>query len=87
MGWFNARIKIGAYDENGNIKEIGTIHSGITDEMKEDMTKNPNNYLNKVVKIQCMSLDKKEKTIRHGHYKGLHSDKNPQECLIKEIFN
>lgn len=85
--WFNARIKIGAYDENGNIIEIGVIHSGISDEMKEDMTKNPNNYLNKVVKIQCMSLDKKEKTIRHGYCKGLHSDKNPQECLIKEIFN
>lgn len=85
--WFNARIKIGAYDENGNIKEIGVIHSGITDEMKKDMTENPQNYLNKVVKIQCMSLDKKEKTIRHGHCKGLHSDKNPQECLIKEIFN
>ena len=87
MDWFNARIKIGAYDENGNIKEIGTIHSGITDKMKEDMTKNPNNYLNKVVKIQCMSLDKKEKTIRHGHYKGIRVDKNPRECLIKEIFN
>ena len=87
MGWFNARIVIGAYDENGNIKEIGTIHSGISDEMKKDMTENPDSYLNKVVKIQCMSLDKKEKSIRHGHYKGIRIDKNPQECLIKEIFN
>lgn len=87
MGWHNARIRIGAYDDNGNIVEIGVIHSGISDEMKEDMSKNPNNYLNKVVKIQCMSLDKKEKTIRHGYCKGLHTEKNPQECLIKEIFN
>ena len=85
--WFNARIKLGAYDENGNIREIGTIHSGISDEMKKDMTENPNNYLNKVVKIQCMSLDKKEKTIRHGFYKGIHPEKNPQECTIKDIFN
>jgi ATP-dependent DNA ligase len=85
--WFNARMKIGAYDENGNIKEIGVIHSGITDEMKKDMTENPQNYLNKVVKIQCMSLDKKEKTIRHGFYKGLHSEKNPQECTLKDIFS
>ena len=87
MGWFNARIRIGAYDENGNIKEIGTIHSGISDEMKKDMTENPDNYLNKVIKIQCMSLDKKEKTIRHGHYKGKHPDKNPTECTIKDIFS
>ena len=86
MGWSNARIRIGAYDENGNIKEIGTIHSGISDEMKKDMTENPDNYLNKVVKIQCMSLDKKEKTIRHGHYKGKHPDKNPTECTVKDIF-
>lgn len=87
MNWYNARIKLGAYDDNGNIKEIGTIHSGISDEMKKDMTENPNNYLNKVVKIQCMSLDKKEKTIRHGFYKGIHPEKNPQECTIKDIFN
>lgn len=87
MGWSNARIRIGAYDANGDIKEIGTIHSGISDEMKKDMTDNPDNYLNKVVKIQCMSLDKKEKTIRHGHYKGKHPDKNPTECTIKDIFS
>lgn len=87
MGWTNARIKLGAYDEDGNIKEIGTIHSGISDEMKKDMTENPQNYLNKVVKIQCMSLDKKERTIRHGFYKGIHSEKNPQECTLQEIFS
>ena len=87
MGWSNARIKIGAYDENGNIKEIGIIHSGITDEMKKDMTENPQKYLNKVVKIQCMSLDKKERTIRHGFYKGIHPEKNPQECTLQEIFS
>lgn len=87
MGWTNARIKLGAYDTNGDIVEIGTIHSGISDEMKKDMTENPNNYLNKVVKIQCMSLDKKEKTIRHGFYKGIHPEKNPQECTLQEIFS
>lgn len=87
MGWYNARIKAGAYDENGNLKEIGVIHSGISDEMKRDMSDNPNNYLNKVIKIQCMSLDNKEKTIRHGFYKGLHLDKNPTECTIKDIFS
>lgn len=86
MDWHNARIRIGAYDDNGNIVEIGVIHSGISDEMKEDMTENPDNYLNKVVKIQCMSLDKKEKTIRHGHYKGKHPDKNPTDCTVKDIF-
>ena len=85
-GWINSRIIIGAYN-NGTLEKIGVIHSGISDEMKKDMTENPQNYLNKVVKIQCMSLDKKEKTIRHGFYKGIHPEKNPQECTIKDIFN
>ena len=87
MNWHNARIRIGAYDENDNIKEIGIIHSGISDEMKKDMSEKPQNYLNKVAKIQCMSLDKKDKTIRHGFYKGLHLDKNPTDCTIKDIFS
>lgn len=85
--WNNARIKLGAYDNNGNIREIGTIHSGISDEMKKDMTENPQKYLNKVVKIQCMSLDKKEKTIRHGFYKGIHPEKNADECTVESIFS
>ena len=87
MNWYNARIRVGAYDENGNLREIGVIHSGISDEMKKDMSTNPSDYLNKVAKIQCMSLDKKEKTIRHGFYKGKHPDKNPTECTIKDIFS
>lgn len=85
--WSNARIIIGAYDENNTIKKIGVIHSGISDEMKDNMTRCPEQYLHKVCKIQCMELDNKEYTIRHGFFKGLHSEKNPQECTIKDIFN
>ena len=36
-GWLNARIKIGVYDGD-SIVNIGTIHSGISDEMKQDMS-------------------------------------------------
>lgn len=86
MGWMNARIKIGAYNNKGTIVEIGTIHSGISDEMKEDMTNNPNKYLNKVCSIQCMELDKKEHTIRHGFLLRIRDDKNPEDCTIEEIF-
>lgn len=84
-GWNNA-IEIGAYDENGQLKSIGTIASGLTDFMKEDMTKYPEDYLYKVCEIQCMSLDKKAKTIRHGFLVSMREDKNPTECLLSEIF-
>ena len=84
--WHNARIKIGAYDDKGTIIDIGTIHSGISEELKEDMSKNPKNYLNHVVKIQCMELDSKEKTIRHGFWKGLREDKDAKDCTVSSIF-
>lgn len=86
MGWNNSRIKIGAYDSNGNIVNIGTIHSGISDEMKQLMTEHPENYLNKVCKIKCMEKDNKEHTIRHGFFKGLRKDKPICDCTIESIF-
>ena len=85
-GWKTA-IKIGAFDEDGNIKEIGTVASGLTDELRQDFAENPNNYINKVVKLQCMELDKKEQTLRHGFFKGFHEDKNIEECTINSIFS
>jgi ATP-dependent DNA ligase len=86
MGWWNSRLVIGAYDTNGQIQKIGVIHSGISDEMKEDMTNNPNKYLNKVCMIQCMELDSKEHTIRHGFYKGMREDKNAEDCTFEAVF-
>lgn len=86
MGWFNARIKIGAYDENGILVNIGTIHSGISDEMKQSMSEHPELWLNKVCKIQCMEKSSEALTIRHGFYKGLHDDKVPKDCTLSAIF-
>lgn len=86
MGWRNARINIGAYDNNGNIINIGTIHSGISDEMKEDMSYHEDKYLNHVCKIQMMEKDLKAKTIRHGFFRGMREDKDAKDCLIADIF-
>lgn len=87
MGWSNSRIKIGAYNEEGDCIPIGTIHSGISDEMKADMTKFPEKYLGKVCSIQCMEKDNKECSVRHGFFKFIRPDKNAEECLIEEIFS
>ena len=86
MKWWNSRIRIGAYNEAGEIEDIGVIHSGISDEMKKDMTEHPEDYLNKVCSIQMMEVDKKEHTIRHGFFKGMRYDKPGSDCLLKEIF-
>ncbi len=84
-GWKTA-IRIGAYDSNGNLKEIGTIASGLTDELREDFAKNPEKYLGLVCSVQCMEKDSKEQTLRHAFFKGFRPDKEKKDCLLSEIF-
>lgn len=84
-GWKGA-FEIGAYDKDGKIVKIGTISSGLTDELKEDFSKNPEKYLNKVVELQCMEKDVEEKSLRHGFLIRFREDKNAEKCLLEDIF-
>lgn len=84
-GWKN-RVCISAYDTNGELEEIGTISSGLTDELRQAFAENPEKYLNRVIEVKCMSLDKKEHSVRHGFFLKFRDDKNPNDCLISEIF-
>lgn len=84
-GWKTA-IQIGAYDDNGNIVGIGTVSSGLTDELRADFSKHPEKYLNRVVSLQCMEKDNKEHTLRHAFFKGFRDDKNSKDCLLNTIF-
>lgn len=86
LNWKTA-IKIGAYDKENNIKEIGTVASGLTDELREDFSIHPEKYLNRVVMLQCMECDKESKTLRHAFFKGFRDDKNPEDCLMENIFD
>jgi len=83
--WKNA-IEIGAYDSSGKLISIGTIASGLTDFMREDMTLHPENYFHKTCEIQCMMKDNAAKTVRHGFFLQIRYDKPPEECLIDDIF-
>lgn len=81
-GWKTA-IGIGAYDDEGNLKEIGTVSSGLTDEMRAHL----DGYVGQVVSLQCMSIDRKEKTLRHPIVKAWRDDKNAAECKLSEVFS
>ena len=83
--WYTA-IEISGYNSNGTLVKIGTISSGLSDEFCKKISENPNEYINKVCMVECMSLDKKEKTIRHGFFKGVREDKSAADCLLSEIF-
>ncbi len=85
LGW-KTTIEVGAYDDNGELIKIGTVSSGLTDETKQNMTEHPEDYLNKVVTLDCMSIDRKNYTIRHPALRCWREDKSAKDCVISEVF-
>lgn len=85
-GWAGA-LRLGAYDNAGNLVSIGRVSSGITDNLKADLAANPDKYIGTVVEVNCMSLDKGNKTMRHCYLSRLRADKPAQDCKLEEIFS
>lgn len=85
-GWAGA-LRLGAYDNAGNLVSVGRVSSGLTDNLKADLAANPDKYIGTVVEVNCMSLDKENKTFRHPYLFRLRPDKPAQDCKLEEIFN
>lgn len=85
LGWHTA-IGIGAYNDKGELIELGTVSSGLTDEDRAAMGRDPSAFVGKVVSLHCMLKDNKEKTLRHPVFKSWREDKNPIDCKISEVF-
>ena len=83
-GWKNS-MSLGCYKDD-KIVYVGKVASGLTDAMRQDMAEHPENYLNKVIQVSCMSVDSKEGTLRHPVFEQLRLDKNIEDCLWEEIF-
>lgn len=84
-GWPGA-FKIGAYNNDGELIELGTVSSGLTDEIRQDMHDNPDKYIGRVAHFDCMSLDRVNHTLRHPVFKGWRDDKDAKECTIEHEF-
>lgn len=85
LGWKTA-IRIGAYNDKGELIDLGTVSSGLTDDNKREMTEYPELWLGTVVALDCMQVDKKEHTLRHPVFKCKRDDKDAKDCVISEIF-
>ena len=85
LGWKNA-FELSAYDNNGALVPVARVASGLTDQMREDIAKHPENYLGKVCSISAMSVDPQELSIRHPVFIDIRYDKDPKDCKIKDIF-
>lgn len=83
-GWKNG-MRLAAYDSDGNLIDMGRVASGLNDALREDMAKNPDNYIGKVVECSCMSIDKKEHSLRHPVFLRMRDDKDAKECLFDEL--
>lgn len=84
-GWPTA-IKIGAYDKDNKVVQIGTVSSGLTEELMQDFVQHPFKYLNTVVELRGMEKHNEDHTLRHFYFKGFRDDKDPTECTIDSIF-
>jgi len=66
---------------NGRFTEIGSIHSGISDELRREMHENREKYINnKVIEVDAMDYNGKTFSLRHGRLVRFRDDKNIQDC-------
>lgn len=63
---------------DGELTELGQA-SGMSDDIREDMTEHPEKYIGKAVVIKAMER-LKSGALRHPVYKGF-SEKNPKSCV------
>jgi len=75
---------LGAY-QGDRLVEVTKV-ANLTDQLREEIEENRNSFIGKVVKVAAMSIDKEKRSLRHPNFIDFHPDKNPKECLYKDIF-
>lgn len=76
---------IGLYD-NGELIKIGTVASGLDDTLRAVAYDHPEKYVGEVIEVDCMSIDKAGRSLRHPRLMRFRPDKAAENCLMKEVF-
>ena len=84
-GW-KTSMDIGAYDDNGTLVKIGSVSSGLNEDIQRIAGSNPELYIGEVAELAGMEKNHEDKTLRHFYFKNFRDDKNPKDCKISEIF-
>lgn len=84
LGYANAFI-IGVRDGDKECP-IGTVASGLTDEIREAAGKDPNSFIGEVIEVRCMSCDNEAHTLRHPVFFRFRDDKTAEDCTWDTIF-
>lgn len=89
MPWYYewpTAVRVGAYDDKGEVVEIGTIASGLTQELMQSFKESPLDYIGQVCELHGMEKHNEDHTLRHFYFHGLRPDKSPTECTLDSIF-
>lgn len=65
---------------DGKIVEVGTVSSGLSEELRAVISSNPNKYFGKVIEIDAMERDKKSFALRHPVFVRFRDDKEVEDC-------
>lgn len=87
-GYYNdwaSAVEIGVY-RNGEVYPVGWI-SGITEEVKEGIVKNPKEWTDRVVSINAMEIEPDTFKFRHAKIIEWRTDKTARECEFSQIAN
>ena len=82
--WCSA-LKIGAYDNKDNIMYLGTVSSGLTDELKQKIKENSKNFLMKPIAIEYMEIYH-ETSLRSPRIIKFRDDINIKDCTLEKLL-
>jgi ATP-dependent DNA ligase len=85
LNMINAFV-IGVYMPTGELRQIGTVASGLDDELRLAAWDDADEYRMKVIEVDCMSIDKVHKTLRHPRLMRFRPDKDHTECTVGNTF-
>lgn len=81
MGWIGAII-YGDY-QNGKLTRVGTVSSGLTEQMRQEITVNQNEYLGKVIKIKAFERVTDSRSLKQPRFIEVRDDKEPEDCIYE----
>lgn len=81
MGWIGSII-YGEY-RNGILTPVGTVSSGLTKELRAEISANKDKYIGKVIEIDAFERVPDTLTLKQPRFKGFRDDKLPEECIYE----
>lgn len=81
-GWVGA-LKIGVF-KGGELVDLGTVASGLTDSILEEIKEDPDRFLNEPLSVKAM--EPTEGNLREKRFIKFRDDLNPKDCTWEKIF-